>query len=80
MKKIQAFGILDDFEAFQLASLLVDKKQYNLASSFFTDLLSHKELSSSAHYFLGFICEQQKEKNKAKEHYQKVFSSDEYFF
>ena len=80
LKKIQAFGVLDDFEAFQLASLLVDKKQYNLASSFFADLLSHKELSSSAHYFLGFIYEQQKEKNKAKEHYQKVLSSDEYFF
>lgn len=80
LKKLQSFGALDNFEAFQLAVLLVEKKQYDLAVSFFMDLLRDKQFISSAYYFLGFIYEQKKNISQAEEYYRKVHFSNEYFF
>ena len=80
LHRIQAFGALDNFETFQLAALLVEKKQYDKAFPLFIDLLLDKKFISPAHYFLGFLYEQKREKNKAKEHYKKVLFLDEYFF
>ena len=80
LKKLQAFGVLDNFKTFQLASLLVERKEYNMASPLFIDLLSDKKFISPANYFLGFLYEQKKKGDKAKEHYKKVLFSDEYFF
>lgn len=80
LKKLQSFGALDNFEAFRLAVLLVEKKQYNSAVSFFNDLLWDKKFTSSAYYFLGFISEQKQDISQAERYYQKVRFPDEYFF
>lgn len=80
LKKLQSFGALDNFESFQLAVLLVEKRQYNSAVSFFNDLLLDKKFTSSAYYFLGFIYERKKSVSQAKKYYQKVRFPDEYFF
>ena len=80
LKQIQSFGALDDFEAFQLAVLLVERKQYDLATSFFIDLLQKKQFTSSAYYFLGFIYEQKKNITQAEKYYRQVRFPDEYFF
>lgn len=80
LKKLQSFGALDNFEAFQLAVLLVEKKKYDLAGSFFMDLLRDKQFTSSAYYFLGFIHERKQNLSQAEKYYRKVHLSDEYFF
>ena len=80
LKKIQALDTLSSFESFQLASLLVEKKQYPKAIPFFFDLLKEGEFVSESHYFLGLVHEERKKTKKARKYYQKVHSSNRYFF
>ena len=80
LRKIQNLDTLDSFEAFQLASLLVERKQYSKALPFFSDLLRGGKFVSESHYFLGFVYEERQKKKKARKHYWKVHSSNRYFF
>ena len=80
LEKIKSFGALTNPEAFQLALLLTEQKQYTPARRFFIDLLQDKTFVTSAHYFLGFIAEQKKQFQTARSHYRKVKFPDPYFF
>ena len=79
LKKIQSFGALKNQEAFQLALLLAEKKQYTPARRFFADLLKDKNFTASAHYFLGVIAEQQNRLHIARAHYREVKFPSPYF-
>ena len=80
LKKIQTLDTLSSSESFQLASLLVERKQYSKAVPFFSDLLRMGEFVSESHYFLGFVSEELKKTKAARKHYRKVHSSNRYFF